>query len=125
MTRTLTDLFQVNGKHMLAPDEDMEMSYEDIDSADSGRGEDGVMHRIVVRYGVGKWSFTYSAITDEDYQYMESLFPSEGTFEFAHPSRSNASNIERSTCYRSKSSLSWHNARKGMWRNYKFNIIEC
>ena len=39
---------------MLAPDEGVEMSFEDLDSADAGRDEAGYMHRSVVRYKVGE-----------------------------------------------------------------------
>lgn len=123
--RTKTDLFKVNGNPMFAPDADMDFSFEDIDSADTGRDETGTMHRIVVKYKVGTWSFNYSGVTEEEYNYMESLFPDEGTFEFTHPSRHNSDELETTTCYRSKYSISWRHARKGQWRNYKFNIIEC
>lgn len=125
MVRTLTDKFQINGKPMFAPDNDMGFSFEDIDSSDSGRTEDGVMHRSPVRYKVGTWSFKYASITKEDMEYLESLFPDAPTFEFTHPKRTNSDEVETTTCYRSKYSLSWYSARKGVWKNYTFNIIEC
>ena len=124
MGRVTSDLFKINGVNMFPPDEDMEFSFEDIDSADAGRDEAGKMHRIVVRYKVGKWSFSYKVMSEADYQYMESLFPNEGSFQFTHPSRLNASVPETTECYRSKYSTSWRNARLGKWMNYKFNIIE-
>ena len=37
MNRTRTNAFQIDGKPMPAPDRDMESSYEDIDSNDTGR----------------------------------------------------------------------------------------
>lgn len=123
--RTLTSLFTVNGKQMYAPDNDMSFSFEDIDSADAGRTEDGVMHRSPVRYKVGTWNFKYSSLTTEELKYMESLFADSPTFTFVHPSRTDPTKTESSTCYRSKYSLSWYSAKKGIWRNYTFNIIEC
>ena len=45
----LTQLFLLDGKPIVAPDEDVEMSFEDLDSAQSGRDESGFMHRIRVR----------------------------------------------------------------------------
>ena len=33
--------------------------------------------------------------------------------------------LDNTTCYRSKYGITWHNARTGQWRNYKFSIIEC
>lgn len=125
LRRALTNLFKINGVPMLAPDNDQDHSYEDIDTADAGRTEDGVMHRDVVRYKVGKWTFTYSKLTDDEVRYMESLFPDEPTFEFTHPSRLDPDTPVVSTCYRSKYSLQWYSKRSKCWRNYTFNIIEC
>ena len=124
MARTKSDLFKINGKDMFAPDMDVDMSFEDIDSADTGRDEAGKMHRVVVRYKVGTWSFVYTAITEEEYHYMESLFPDTGTFTFPHPGRLDTNTPVETECYRSKYSITWKNARTGKWRNYKFNIIE-
>ena len=125
MERTLTDKFPINGKPMFAPDNEMSFSFEDIDASDSGRTEDGVMHRSPVRYKVGKWSFKYSRISEEQKNYMESLFPDSPTFQFTHPSRKDSDTLETTECYRSKYELSWYSAKDGLWRNYKFNIIEC
>lgn len=120
-----TALFTVNGKPFYAPDADVTMSYEDLDASDSGRDESGVMHRIVQRYKVGVWSFAFSAITEEEKQYMESLFPDAGDFEFGHPDRQDAAKTVTCRAYRSKYAISWRNARTGQWRGYGFDIIEC
>lgn len=124
-TKPLSSLFQVNGSSMFAPDADVGFSFEDLDAPDSGRDESGIMHRIVVRYKVGKWSFEYSSITEEEIQYMESIFPDGEDFTFTHPSRTDSSVPEATRCYRSKYALSWRNAITGLWKNYKFDIIEC
>lgn len=124
MSRVSTDLFKINGRNMFAPDEDMELSFEDIDSADTGRDETGTMHRIVVRYKVGHWSFNYASVTDDEYEHMESLFPDEGTFQFTHPGRRSTDTPVTTECYRSKYSITWKCSRTGKWRNYSFNIIE-
>lgn len=125
MARAATELFKINGKPMFAPDADIDFSYEDLDDADSGRDESGYMHRIVIRYKVMTGSFVFSHISEADMKYMESLFPDEPDFEFTHPSRVDPSVPVTTRCYRSKYGISWHNARTGLWRNYKFNIIEC
>ena len=117
--------FAVNGKAMLAPDEEVSVSYEDLDAADSGRDQAGYMHRIVARYKVGSWGFSYASLTEEEKQYMESLFPDSATFAFTHPSRLDASVSQTTTCYRSKYGISWKNARTGLWSGYSFHIIEC
>lgn len=119
------DRLKINGKPMFAPDADIDFSYEDLDDSNSGRDESGVMHRIVVRYKVMSGSFAFSNISDADYQRMESLFPDEPDFQFTCPDRTDFSKDVTLTCYRSKYGITWHNARTGQMRNYKFNIIEC
>ena len=47
--RSLTELFQVNGKPMLAPDTEVSVGYEDIDGADAGRDQAGFMHRSMLQ----------------------------------------------------------------------------
>lgn len=123
--RSFVNMFRINGKPMFAPDADISVSYSDLDGDDSGRDEAGYMHRIVVRYKVGTWSFEYGSITDEERRYMEELFPDAPTFEFTHPDRLRSDKTVTTTAYRSNYSIVWHNARSGQWRNYKFNIIEC
>lgn len=123
--RPYSEHFFINGKPMLVPDEEITPSYEDLDDSDTGRDESGVMHRIVVRYKVESWPFAYTFLTEEEKQYMEGLFPEAPDFDFTHPSRKNAGETEVSRAYRSKYSISWKNARTGLWKNYNFSIIEC
>lgn len=123
--RATTELFTVNGKPMLLPDQEVAVSYEDLDSSDSGRDESGVMHRFVVRHKVASWSFSYSHLTEEEKRYMESLFADSATFLFGHPGRLDSAKRENTRCYRSKYSLSWKNAVTGLWSNYGFQIISC
>lgn len=123
--RKTTQLFLINGKPMLVPDAEVGASYEDLDSADSGRDESGVMHRIPVRYKVGSWSFSYAQLTEEEKQYMEGLFADEAAFTFTHPGRVDSAGAVSCKAYRSKYGISWKNAKTGLWSNYSFNIIEC
>ena len=99
---TLTNLFQIDGKSLYAPDCDIEPSYSDLDSSDSGRDEAGYMHREVVREKVATWPIAYT-----------------------HPKAGSSTETETTTCYCSKYGIAWHNARQGVWKNMKFNIIEC
>lgn len=122
--RSETYLFTVNGKPMLAPDASVSVSYSDIDGADAGRDQNGVLHRSVVRYKVASWEFTYSNLTDEEKRYLEDLFPDTPTFQFGHPGRQDASAHETTECYRSQYGITWKNARTGLWAELKFQIIE-
>lgn len=123
--RAYSTQFFVNDKPLLVPDEEVQCSYEDLDDAASGRDETGTMHRIVARYKVGSWAFSYAHLTEQEKQYMEGIFPDSPTFTFTHPSRHDAQVQENTVCYRSKYSLSWKNARTGLWNGYGFSIIEC
>lgn len=122
--RRKTDLFLIDGVAMLVPDENMEITVEDIDAPDSGRDESGLMHRFVVRQGVGKWNFSYSCLTGEEYAYMESLFSGKAAFRFTYP---DCISGERKTvtAYRSKHGIIWQSAATGQFRNYSFSIIGC
>lgn len=120
-----TELFKINGKPFLVPDAEVTFSYEDLDDGDSGRDESGYMHRIVARHKVMSASFSFSVLTNAEMMYMESLFPDAPDFDFTRPSRLDSGVPVTTRCYRSKYGISWHDARTGLWRNYKFNIIEC
>ena len=120
----LTQLFQVNGQDLLLPDAGVEFSYEDIDSADAGRDQSGVMHRQMVRCKVGKWTFHYDFLTQQQLEYLEQLFPDSATFTFTHPDRRTGQPTQ-SKAYRSRVSMSWYSARLGLWRNYSFSVIAC
>ena len=123
--RKTTSLFRINGKPMLIPDAEVTVSYEDLDSNDSGRDESGVMHRFMVRCKVASWGFTYSHLTEEEKQYMENLFRDDAVFTFTHPARTDASVVESCVAYRSKYAINWKNAKTGLWSNYSFHIIQC
>ena len=122
---SLTQLYLIDGKPMLAPDADVEMSFQDLDAADSGRDESGVMHRLPVRYKVGSWNFVYSSLSQEEYAYMQSILPASGSFTFTYPSPSDCTRPESCDAYLSGYSILWHSARTGIYKNLKFSIIEC
>lgn len=115
--------FQIDGKAILAPDADVALTQMDLDASDAGRDESGVMHRLVVRHRVKTWDFHYAALTGEEYAYMQSLFAGKSQFTFSYPDDSG--NTAQCTAYCSTSSICFHNARLGLYKNYKFTVIEC
>lgn len=133
MSSATFDQFLVNGKPFLPPDANIQLSYEDIDASDSGRDESGIMHRVVVRFKVFSGEFVFSCISKENYTYMESIFPDPdedgegGTpeFDFTRPSRKDPDTLVTTKCYRSKFGIGWYNAKTGIYKNYKFKVIEC
>lgn len=123
--RSTTQKFLINGRPMLAPDEEVSVSYEDIDGSDAGRDQAGFMHRSVVRSKVPSWSFSYAWLTEEEKNYMEALFGDAATFTFSHPSRQDAAVLEQTLCYRSKYGIRWKSAKTGLWSGYSFTVIAC
>ena len=122
---SLTDLYQLDGKPLIAPDQDVEMSFEDLDDAQSGRDESGFMHRIVARHKVGVWTFHYSHLTGDQYRYLLSVLPKGGTFAFTYPDPEQPGSSKRTTAYLSKFGVVWHSARTDTYRNMQFSVIQC
>ena len=120
---TVTELFKIDGKAMLAPDAGVEVSYSDLDAADSGRDEAGFMHRLVVRHKIPSWQFSYSHLSREEYAYMRYILPGTGTFTFTYPNENGEP--EEMEAYLSKYTVHWENLRLGDYRNLKFSIIGC
>ncbi len=115
--------YQIDGKPMLVPDADVSMSFADLDASDSGRDESGVMHRIMVRQRVGSWEFHYASLTAQEYKYMRSLFAGKADFTFTY--RDPEGYLVQTRAYCSNDSITYHNARLGLYRNLAFSIIEC
>ena len=120
--RSFTNDYLVDGVPLLAPDQDVKTSFEDIDAASAGRDEAGFMHRIPVRKKVGSWTFSYSTLTQEELRYTEALFENKTTFYLTFPG---IEGPEKRLCYRTKYGVAFHNARTGLWRGYSFSVIEC
>lgn len=116
--------FLIDDKPLLYPDQNVEISENDLDASDTGRDQDGILHRIVVREGVRTWGFTYSVLDYEDYNYIRSLFKGKPTFIFSFLN-TDTRKIEKVTAYCSKKSITLRNARTHAYKNLKFNIIEC
>ena len=117
------DEFLVNGNPILMPDAQVEISFQDLDSGSAGRDESGVMHRIRVRRRVASWNFSYFTLNRQEFQYMEQLLSQEPVFTFTYPGSDGKTKTCRAYC--AKSELIYENARLGLYRNYKFRIIEC
>ena len=123
--RGFTELFLVDGMPLLVPDADVAVEYADIESEATGRDEAAVMHRSVARKDVATWSFEYGQISEEEKRYMERLFQGKAEFDFVHPDRIEADKEATTRAYRSGYGISWQDVRSGLWRNYKFQIVEC
>ena len=115
--------FLIDGQPILVSDEDVTISYEDLDSEESGRDESGVMHRVVMREGVKKIPLSYAFLNREEYLYMESLFKGKSSLQV--DCRDELGSPMRFTAYRSKHSITISNIKTGAHKNYSFSIVEC
>ena len=122
MIRSYSTLYTIDGSPLLEPDEQAELSFTDLDASDSGRTEDGVMHRIVVREKVATFGFSYALLDREAYAYLEGLLAGKAEFAFGYVGSDGQTHSV--TAYCSKTSLVLK-SRGGLYKNYKFNIIQC
>lgn len=122
MIRAKSTQYTIDGQPMPEPDQEAELSFSDLDASDSGRTEDGVMHRIVVREKVATFGFSYALLDREDYACLEELMRGKGEFAFGYTGSDGQAHTI--TAYCSKTSIVLK-SRDGLYKNCKFNIIQC
>ncbi len=116
--RKTDDFYQVDGKPLPVPDAGVELSFQDLDAQAAGRDELGFMHRMVLREKVRTWSFCYSVLSQADYDYVMGLLAGKAAFVFT-------AGEESVSAYCSKVGITLWDRARGLYRNLKFNIIEC
>lgn len=115
--RQLLNTLLINGKALPCPDEDVSISENDLDSEDTGRDEQGFMHRLRLRHAVKTWEFHYKFLSAADYEYIRSLVAGE--------------TIRVSfwgyvcTAYCSNTAATLRNAVTGDYRDFTLKVIEC
>lgn len=115
--------FLIDGRPILIPDADVQISMEDMESDESGRDECGVMHRILLREKVKSWGLSYGSLTREEYLYMLSLF--EGKVTFLLEARGADGQVTAHRAYCSNLGITVRNRRTGIYKNFNLNIMEC
>ena len=123
MKRKFCYEYLIDGKPLLAPDMNVNITENDIDSPASGRDEGGYMHRIIIRSAVKKWEFVYAVLDAKDYTYIQSLFKGKASFIFEY--RNPDGSVSSTHAYSSKRSITLRDYATGEYKNLKFNIIEC
>lgn len=108
----------INGMPLPAPDKGVVITENDLDSEDTGRDESGYMHRLVLREKVKTWEFPYSFLSDEDYNYIKSLYAGMPEFPVSFWGT-------ETTAYCSNISGTLDNAETGEWSDVTLKIIEC
>ena len=122
MKRKLTTEYLIDGTPMLTPDAGVGIDYSDVLSDASGRDERGVVHNFVVRHEVKTWSFAYAWLTAEEYAYVRSLLRGKHNFIFSYKDENGETKTVKAYCQ--KKSVSYWSARRGLYKDLQFDIIE-
>ena len=131
--------YQVDGRPILNPDQDIEVTLTDIYSNDSGMDESGVDHRVLIRPNVHTWVIKYSFLAEDEFLYMTGLFQGRvaslealkkhvdrgmSKFTFTYEERNyTAFEIRSCSAYCQDVTYTYRN-RKGMYINVAFKICE-
>ena len=107
----------INGNALPCPDEDVGISENDLDSEDTGRDEQGFMHRLRLRHAVKTWEFHYKFLSAADYEYICSLTTGE-TFRVSFWGYV-------CTAYCSNNAVTLRNAVTGEYKDFTLKVIEC
>lgn len=118
MTKKYWDACTIDGSPVLVPDAGIKITRTDLDADDSGRDESGVMHRIPVRFRVNTWELPYSALKEDEYEYLTSLTEGKSEFEFTIFGKTY-------TAYCSNDAVTIRDAVTGEYRDFSLKIIEC
>ena len=123
MKREFCYEYLIDGKPLLAPDMNVDITENDLDSPESGRDEAGYMHRMIIRSSVKTWGFAYAVLDAKDYTYIQDLFRGKESFIFSY--RKPDGSMVTTRAYSSKRSITLRDYATGEYKNLKFNIIEC
>ena len=121
--RAFFEDFKIDGMPILAPAADISIEWNDLDAHDAGRDESGFMHRIVMRQRVPKWGFSYAFLTREELAYMRGLMKGKATFSFSY--KDEEGNEKTLKAYCSNDGVTWFDGVRGIYRNYRINVIAC
>lgn len=120
---TYCEEFKIAGKSILAPDDSVSLKKTDLQASDSGRDENGVMHRFLLRRRVKTWAFQYSHLSGDALAYLESLFDGADTFLFTYTNPDGTTGT--CTAYCQEINLGIKNIRTGLYSGVSFSVVEC
>lgn len=123
MKRKFTNEFLIDGAPMLVPDAGVSLELSDLLSDSSGLDESGYTHNFAIRYEIKTWSFSYAWVTAEEYAYIHSLLRGKSTFSFTYKDEDGS--VQTVKAYCQKKSVSYWSARRGLYKDLQFDIIEC
>ena len=121
----VTSSYQINGAVLPAPDENVEMTFADMQCSDCDYDESGVYHRMVRRHAVGSWSFCYSRLTQEEYAYLLGILPRSGCFTFTYPAPDDCTALCTTAAYVTGHTVALKSLKDKTYRELKFTVNEC
>ncbi len=121
----LTEKYRINGAALVMPDGDVQMQFENRESPDSGVDESGFYHRVTERAAVGSWYFRYSQLTQQEYAYLLSILPAEGSFTFTHPQPADGSQTQTCAAYLAGYSVRQHGSPGSSYCRMEFTVKQC
>ena len=123
MKRKFTIDFLIDGSPMLDPDAGVAIDFADFVSNGNMVDQGGYMHYCAIRSEIKTWHFSYAWLTAEEYAYMRILLRGKGAFSFTFKDENGKSQTVKAYCQ--KKSVSYWSARRGLYKDLQFDIIEC
>ena len=119
----LTNIYQINGNPIPAPDENVQIRYENVGDK-SLLDEAGFLHKQVRRRGVTTWVLRYSYLSRQQRDALMDLLTAD-TFWFTHPDRLDSRRQDESLCYLDACSECLQSALSGSYRDVCLTIRQC
>lgn len=120
----LTQLYQIDGAPIVAPNAGVKLGLTDIEAPETGRDESGFLHRTVLRTGIATWQLCYERLTRQAYEYMQSILPRTGSFAFTHPACQSAGSTLSRCCLAGAESVCKTTAAGICW-DLKITVKQC
>ena len=119
----LTNIYQINGSPIPAPDENVQVRYQDVGDK-SLTDEAGFLHKQVLRRGVATWTLRYSYLPKAQRDKLIGLLTAD-TFWFTHPDRLDSDKADESLCYLESHTECLQSAISGDYRDVCLTIRQC
>lgn len=121
----LSNRWAVGGTAIYEPSTDTQIDHESIQSADTGRTEDGVMHIDWVRTNMVKVHMTWKHLTGIEVAYLEMLMQGkEFTLTYFDKGSTYTANVYVSTLSYTKVSDALYADEGGLYSDISANAIE-
>lgn len=115
----------VNGSSIYEPSTDTQIDHESIQSADTGRTEDGYMHIDWVRTNMVKVHLAWKYLTGNEVAYLESLMQGkEFTLTYFDKGSTHTANVYVSKVTYKKVTDALYTSEGGLYSDIQANAIE-